>query len=111
MLPVGGGLLYIEPVYLQATGGEGVGSYPTVQRVFVTFNGRIGYAPTLQAGARPRCSPGCRASPPPPTTDRRIASSMPRSGFSTQAEASYKDAQAGAEDWLPLPLTARIARR
>lgn len=47
-LPFGGALLYLEPVYVQASGTSN-GSYPTLRRVFVWFNGNTGYAPTLQA--------------------------------------------------------------
>ena len=45
-LPVGGGLLYVQPVYLKSTGET---SYPTLQRVFVAFGDKIGFAPTLDA--------------------------------------------------------------
>ncbi len=44
-LPVGGGLLYVEPVYVKASGGQ---SYPLLQRVLVSFGGRIGYAATFE---------------------------------------------------------------
>ncbi len=43
-LPVGGGLLYVQPVYLRSTGET---SYPTLQRVLVAFGDKIGFAPTL----------------------------------------------------------------
>ncbi|WP_425860730.1 UPF0182 family protein [Arthrobacter sp. TWP1-1] len=43
-LPVGGGLLYVQPVYLQSTGST---SYPTLQRVLVAFGSKIGFAATL----------------------------------------------------------------
>lgn len=43
-LPVGGGLLYVEPVYVQSTGET---AYPTLQRVLVAFGDQIGFAPTL----------------------------------------------------------------
>ncbi|MGN6406463.1 UPF0182 family membrane protein [Sinomonas sp.] len=43
-LPVGGGLLYVEPVYVQSTGST---SYPTLQRVLVAFGDKVGFAPTL----------------------------------------------------------------
>lgn len=43
-LPVGGGLLYVQPVYLQSTGST---SYPTLQRVLVAFGSQIGFAATL----------------------------------------------------------------
>ncbi len=43
-LPVGGGMLYVQPVYLKSTGET---SYPTLQRVLVAFGDKIGFAPTL----------------------------------------------------------------
>ncbi|AIY01381.1 hypothetical protein ART_1782 [Arthrobacter sp. PAMC 25486] len=43
-LPMGGGMLYVQPVYVQSTGST---SYPTLQRVLVAFGDKIGYAPTL----------------------------------------------------------------
>src|SRR5216683_798704 len=56
-LPLGGALLYVEPVYIQSTGGGGAGSYPTLQRVFASFGGKVGYSPTLQ-GALGQVFPG-----------------------------------------------------
>lgn len=43
-LPVGGGLLYVQPVYVQAAAGT---TYPLLQRVLVSFGDEIGYAETL----------------------------------------------------------------
>lgn len=43
-LPVGGGILYVQPVYVQSSGES---SYPTLQRVLVSFGEEIGFAPTL----------------------------------------------------------------
>ncbi|MFI5085619.1 MAG: UPF0182 family protein [Actinomycetales bacterium] len=43
-LPVGGGLLYVQPVYVKSNGET---SYPTLQRVLVAFGDKIGYAATL----------------------------------------------------------------
>jgi uncharacterized membrane protein (UPF0182 family) len=43
-LPVGSGILYVQPVYLKSTGET---SYPTLQRVLVAFGDKIGFAPTL----------------------------------------------------------------
>ncbi|WP_131745544.1 UPF0182 family protein [Frankia sp. Cppng1_Ct_nod] len=43
-LPVAGGLLYIEPYYVQARENA---VYPTLQRVAAVFGDRIGFAPTL----------------------------------------------------------------
>ncbi|MDM7831874.1 UPF0182 family membrane protein [Cellulomonas edaphi] len=44
-LPVGGGLLYVQPVYVQAA-GTGT-SYPLLQRVIVGFGDKVGFAATL----------------------------------------------------------------
>jgi hypothetical protein len=43
-LPVGGGLLYVEPFYVQGTSGS---SYPTLQKVLVGFGDSIAYENTL----------------------------------------------------------------
>ena len=45
-LPVGGGLLYVEPVYVQATGGSA--PYPLLQKVLVSFGSNIALRDTLQ---------------------------------------------------------------
>ncbi|MGF7235979.1 MAG: UPF0182 family protein [Frankia sp.] len=43
-LPVGGGLLYIEPYYVRAGGPSG---YPTLQRVAAVFGDKVGFGPSL----------------------------------------------------------------
>jgi len=43
-LPVGGGLLYVQPVYVQSTQGT---RFPLLQRVLVSFGEQIGFAETL----------------------------------------------------------------
>ena len=48
-LPVGGGILYVQPVYLKSTGET---SYPTLQRVLVAFGDKVGFAPTLDAALK-----------------------------------------------------------
>jgi len=48
-IPVGGGLLYIEPVYVSASAAGSTGSYPSLQRVFAFYAGHpVGFQPTLQ---------------------------------------------------------------
>ncbi|MGE5137148.1 MAG: UPF0182 family protein [Gemmatimonadota bacterium] len=47
-LPAARGLLYEEPVYIQAAGGNAGGTYPTAPRVLAYFDGRVGYAATLR---------------------------------------------------------------
>ena len=45
-LPVGNGLLYVEPVYVKATANSS--SYPLLQKVLVSFGDQIGFDSTLQ---------------------------------------------------------------
>jgi hypothetical protein len=45
-LPLGNSFLYVEPLYVQAAGGNG--SYPILQRVLVSYGSKIGYADTLE---------------------------------------------------------------
>jgi len=45
-LPMAGGLLYVQPVYVR---GKGETSYPVLQRVLVGYGNRIGFASTLDA--------------------------------------------------------------
>ena len=71
-LPVGGTLVYVQPVYVQA---EGASQIPALQRVFVGVGSRIGYAPTLAEaldevfgrGAGGAVAPSPGASPAPGT--------------------------------------------
>jgi len=44
-LPVGGGLLYVQPVYVQSSSGTQV---PLLRKVFVSFGDEVGFADTLQ---------------------------------------------------------------
>src|SRR5215471_6998138 len=46
-LPVGGGLLYFEPVYVSQAAAGSSGAYPTLQNMLVYYNGHIGYAATF----------------------------------------------------------------
>ncbi len=43
-LPLGDSFLYVEPLYVQSTSSS---SYPTLQRVLVTYGDKIGYGATL----------------------------------------------------------------
>jgi uncharacterized membrane protein (UPF0182 family) len=45
-LPVGGGLLYVQPVYVKATANTS--AYPLLQKVLVSFGDQIGYDDTLK---------------------------------------------------------------
>jgi hypothetical protein len=43
-VPVDGGFLYVEPIYVKAAGA---GSFPELREVATFFNGTVGYRPTL----------------------------------------------------------------
>jgi uncharacterized membrane protein (UPF0182 family) len=82
-LPVGGGLLYVEPVYIERANQES--SYPQLARVLVSYNGKVGYDANLSkaldevfgagAGVDAPAAPGATETPStgdtgttPPTT-------------------------------------------
>jgi uncharacterized membrane protein (UPF0182 family) len=80
-LPVGGGLLYVEPVYIERANRQA--TFPQLNRVLVAYGDRIGYDPTLRgalsqvfgAGAGDAASsdqqtraPNPGAAPPPAST-------------------------------------------
>ena len=55
-LPVAGGLLYVEPVYIERAGQSA--SYPVLARVLVSYNGRVGYDASLQGALEDVFGPG-----------------------------------------------------
>jgi uncharacterized membrane protein (UPF0182 family) len=72
-LPIGGGLLYVEPVYIERNNQES--SFPQLAKVLVNFGGRVGYAPTLAEAldqvfgkGAGQTSTGPDANQPPPST-------------------------------------------
>ncbi|AHH94479.1 UPF0182 family protein [Kutzneria viridogrisea] len=63
-LPVGKGLLYVEPVYVEQSANQN-SSYPQLSRVLVSYNGGIGFAATF-AEALNQALTGATPSTPPP---------------------------------------------
>ncbi|GAB3533035.1 UPF0182 family protein [Arthrobacter tecti] len=43
-LPIGGGIAYVQPVFVQSSGDS---SFPVLRRVLVSFGEQVGFAPTL----------------------------------------------------------------
>jgi uncharacterized protein len=67
-VPIDGGLLYVEPIYVQSAGA---GSFPELREVAAVYNGTVAYQPTLAAAldqvfGLPITTPG--TTPPPSTT-------------------------------------------
>jgi uncharacterized membrane protein (UPF0182 family) len=93
-LPVGGGQLYIEPVYVAAAAAGSTGSYPTLQRVFAYYGGQpnpVGYGPTL-ADALGQVFTGLPATSPGIPGGQGTISAAVRM-YLQQAEAAYAQAQ------------------
>ena len=100
-LPVGGGLVYFEPVYVSQSSGASSGSYPTLQRVLVYYDGRIGFAPTLQSAlaqvftgvSTTQPSPPPKGTSPPPSKGTSPKANATVLKFLRQAETFYTQAQ------------------
>jgi uncharacterized membrane protein (UPF0182 family) len=94
-LPVGGGLMYFEPVYVSQA-GTGSGSYPTLQQVLAYYNGQIGFSPALSGalaqalGVTPPTQPTVTS--PAPSTGHVASSAVLR--YLSQAESFYTTAEA-----------------
>jgi uncharacterized protein len=92
-LPLGGGLLSVEPVYVSSAAGATSGSYPQLKMVLTYYNGQVGFADTLSASL----AQALHSSAAPPS-----GPSGPSSGqvnarvlqFLAQAETDYNQAQA-----------------
>jgi hypothetical protein len=117
-LPVGGGLLYVQPVYVQRASGDA--AFPLLQKVLVSFGSQIGYADTLQealdqiflgeSGAETGEDPGTVTPPTSPPTDAPTSPpTAPPAGEGgsdlqaaiTEAQQAYTDAQTAQRngDW------------
>jgi uncharacterized membrane protein (UPF0182 family) len=91
-LPFSGGLLYEEPIYIRAAGGTSAGSYPTLKRVFVFYDGQVGYGLSLQ-GALAQVFTGLpSAGQGVPSGTGAGASALVRR-YLQQAEQDYANAQ------------------
>jgi uncharacterized membrane protein (UPF0182 family) len=98
-LPVGGGQLYIEPVYVSAAAAGSSGTYPTLQRVFAFYGGQpspVGYGPTL-ADALSQVFTGLPATGPAISGGQGTISVQVRT-FLQQAEQAYAQAQTALRD-------------
>jgi uncharacterized membrane protein (UPF0182 family) len=88
-LPLAGGLLYAQPVYVSADAAGAAGAFPALERVFTYYNGTVGYAPTLAASLAQVFGTGAGTaapSPPPPAS--------PPSAQPTTLQRDLQEAQA-----------------
>ncbi|MEU8174162.1 UPF0182 family protein [Microbispora hainanensis] len=110
-LPFGGGLLYVEPVYIQPR-AETSGKYPTLRRVLVLYGEKVGFGPTL-SNALEQVFGGTVATPPEQTPDETAnqppgqvtppESSSALTSALDRAQQAYDDSQkalsANPPDW------------
>jgi hypothetical protein len=94
-LPVGGGLLYVQPVYVRAT--SNAASYPLLQKVLVSFGDQIGFDDTLK-GALDQVFGGnsgtTTATGTTPSTGTTGSTSSNLAAALASASQALKDAQA-----------------
>ena len=102
-LPVGGSLLYVQPVYIQRSRAEG--SFPVLQFVAATFGNRVGFGTTLDEALRValEIEEGSGAPAPeevPVAEGEEPAAPTEKTTKQWLADASkaYNDAQAALED-------------
>jgi uncharacterized membrane protein (UPF0182 family) len=120
-LPVGGGLLYVQPVYVRATANTA--SYPLLQKILVSFGDQIGFDDTLK-GALDQVfggNSGTSTTTPGTTTPGTGGSKSPALAAALQsAQQAMADAQAAlakgdfaaygaAQDRLKSAIAAAVA--
>lgn len=69
-LPVAGGLLYVEPLYVQGNGD----AFPLLRYVMVQFGSNIGFAPTLAGALTNLFSSSSQSGRPPPSNQHPSSS-------------------------------------
>ena len=101
-VPVGGGLLYVQPVYVQSTGET---SYPLLKKILVAFGDKIAFESTLDAaldaifGGDSGATAGDNETPTEPGT-QEPGTEVPPTGPSDNAalDAALKDAAAALKE-------------
>ena len=92
-LPVGSGLLYIQPVYVRAT--SNASSFPLLQKVLVSFGDQIGFGATLQEALNQVFGGSSGATVN--STTGTVTSGTPPVGTTTTGSTSLKQALANAQ--------------
>jgi uncharacterized membrane protein (UPF0182 family) len=96
-LPVGGGLLYVQPVYVQSNGET---SYPLLRKILVAFGEKVAYEDTLDAaldslfGGDSGADAGDGDVPTEPTTPPDDGTTTPPADSGTIDEAALDQALA-----------------
>ena len=97
-LPVGGGLLYVQPVYVRSSTGT---QFPLLQKVFVSFGDQVGFADTLPEALDQVFGDGVIATPDPstptPTPDPGTPTPSPTNPDGSGSRAALAQALADAQ--------------
>ena len=105
-LPVGGGLLYVQPVYIQSTGET---SFPLLQKILVAFGDQIAFEDTLDqaltslfgsSGMNPAPTPtDPDAEPTEPGTEAPVSPNLELALAQALEAIQEKEAAMAAGDW------------
>jgi uncharacterized membrane protein (UPF0182 family) len=99
-LPVGGSLMYVEPVYIRAASTT---TYPTLRKVLVSFNGQTKMDDTLAAAlSQVLGTPGAGNNPgptPPPTTGGSTNAALKQALADADKALQDSNAALKAGDW------------
>jgi len=90
-LPVGNGLLYIEPIYTQ---GKNEPKFPILNSVIVSFGNRIAYKPTLSEALDQLFGQGTVTAPPTGPADPPSTGKPTPKALIEAAQKAYDDGQA-----------------
>ncbi|MDO4898765.1 MAG: UPF0182 family protein [Rothia sp. (in: high G+C Gram-positive bacteria)] len=103
-LPVGDGILYVQPVYVQSSGDA---AYPSLRRVLVGFGENVGFAPTLDealnelfggsSGAKTAADAGVNEAKAANATDAKAADSAAPSD-AAGLQGALEDARTAMQD-------------
>jgi uncharacterized membrane protein (UPF0182 family) len=99
-VPLGGGLLSVEPVFVSASSQINAGSYPQLKKVFTFYNGNVGFADTLAASlAQSITAVNQPSNGAPPSAGGQVNAVV--LGFLAQAQKFYNQAQAALHSSPP----------
>jgi uncharacterized membrane protein (UPF0182 family) len=98
-LPIGGGLLYVQPVYIQSTGET---SFPLLKKVLVAFGDKIAFEDNLDAALNALFdgNSGSGGVNPPPVDAGQTKAQQLAAALDAAKQAMFdKDAALKAGDW------------
>ena len=101
-LPVGGGLLYVEPLYVQGTSV----SYPILQKVLVAFGDKVAFDDTLSAALDSLFGAGAGTNASDTGAAGSTPTSTPVAGLPTPTASASPSPSTGGS---PAPISSAVA--